>query len=144
MVVESQLDKKVVSYLAKAGITSIDLLVGTHPDADHIGGLIPVLEIVNVKKVLDSGKTHTTQTYLEYLTLIDEKNLPFEIPKARDTINIDQAVKIQILNSANPSSDNNDSTIVLKLTHGKVRYLLTGDATIKNEREMIQKYDVVA
>lgn len=136
--------EKIVSYLAKAGITSVDLLVASHPDADHIGGFIPVMQKVNVKKILDSGKTHTTQTYLDYLSLIDQKNIPFEVAKEGQLINLDSNLKIQILNSTNSSSDNNESSIVLKITHGNVNYLLTGDATVKNELEMIKKYNVKA
>lgn len=136
--------EKIVSYLAKAGITSVDLLVASHPDADHIGGLINVMERMNVKKVLDSGKTHTSKTYMEFLTVIDEKNIPFEVAKAGEFIKLDSDIKIQVLNSTNTSNNTNDSSIVLKITHGQVSYLLTGDATVKNEREMIQKYNVSA
>lgn len=136
--------EKIVSYLAKAGITSVDLLVASHPDADHIGGLIPVMEKIKVKKVLDSGKTHTSQTYFDYLTLIDKKNIPFEVAKAGQSVNLDSSLKVQVLNSTNSSNDNNESSIVLKITHGNVNYLLTGDVTVKNELEMIKKYNVKA
>ncbi|MER2171268.1 MAG: MBL fold metallo-hydrolase [Psychrobacillus psychrodurans] len=42
---------------------SLDYVVATHPDADHIGGLINVLESIPVKNFIDSGKAHTTNTY---------------------------------------------------------------------------------
>ncbi|WP_121615196.1 helix-hairpin-helix domain-containing protein [Virgibacillus halodenitrificans] len=136
--------QKVVDYLAKSGVKSIDLMVATHPDADHIGGLIDVLEQVPVKKVLDSGKTHTSQTYMEYLNLIDQKNIPMTVPNAGDFISLDNDLKIQVLNSTNSSSDNNESSIVLKLTDGKVKYLLTGDAGADNEAWMLPRYDLSA
>lgn len=136
--------EKVVSYLAKAGVTTIDMAVATHPDADHIGGLIHVLKNVNVNKVLDSGKTHTTKTYLEYLRVVDQRNIPFEVATAGSFINIDKNVKIQVLNSTHTSSDTNESSIVLKVTYGNISYLLTGDATINNEQEMIKKFNVSA
>lgn len=124
-------------------MTSVDLLVATHPDADHIGGLINVLQSVPVKKVLDSGKTHTTQVYYEYLSLIDSKNIPFEIAKTGQMINLDQKIAIQVLNSGDRNaSDNNDNSIVLKITYGNVSYLLTGDAGIPVEKDLISKFNV--
>ncbi|MGE8081451.1 S-layer homology domain-containing protein [Peribacillus loiseleuriae] len=134
---------KVVAYLKKAGVNSIDVLVATHPDADHIGGLISVLESIPVKKVLDSGKTHTTDTYYQYLSLIDSKNISFEVPTTGQTLAIDTSVKVQVLNSGDQNaSDNNDNSIVLKLTYGGVSFLLTGDAGIDIENKMISKFDL--
>nr|WP_240050999.1 lamin tail domain-containing protein [Metabacillus litoralis] len=135
---------KLISFLQEKGIQSIDLLVATHPDADHIGGLIDVLEQVEVKKVLDSGKPHTTQTYMEYLALIDQKNIPFEVAKKGSFITLDSDIKIQVLNSLNSSEDLNDSSVVLKLTYGVVDFLLTGDAGIENEADMVANYNLEA
>ncbi|MFC7060785.1 S-layer homology domain-containing protein [Halobacillus seohaensis] len=136
--------EEVVSYLKQANIDSIDLVVATHPDADHIGGLIDVLEQVKVNKVLDSGKTHTTDTYLEYLQLIDQKNIPFAEATAGETLNFDNLLDIKVLNSKNSSSDNNESSIVLKVSHNEIDFMLTGDASVDNEQEMLQNYDVEA
>ncbi|MGP4061493.1 S-layer homology domain-containing protein [Halobacillus sp. H74] len=136
--------EEIVDYLASSGIDSIDIMVATHPDADHIGGLIDVLEQVDVKKVVDSGKSHTTDTYMEYLTLIDQKNIPFETPSAGDTLNLDDILDIKVLNSLHSSSDNNESSIVLKVSHNQIDFMLTGDASVDIEQEMIQQYDVEA
>ncbi|GAB4073733.1 S-layer homology domain-containing protein [Barrientosiimonas marina] len=132
----------VVDYLHQEGIESIDLLVATHPDADHIGGLIDVLKQFNVDRVLDSGKSHTTQTYEEYTDVIDKKNIPMDTAASGEMLDLDKRLDIKVLNSKNTSSDNNDSSIVLKLTQGDVDYLLTGDATTKNEQKMMENYDV--
>ena len=50
----------VLSSLRDHNITNIDVVVATHPHADHIGGLIGVIENVNVSEVMDSGQTSTT------------------------------------------------------------------------------------
>lgn len=135
--------EKVVSYLKKAGVTSIDVLIATHPDADHIGGLTDVLESIPVKKVMDSGKVHTTETYFGYLSLIDSKNISFEVPKTGQVLNIDSSLNIQVLNSGDRNvSDNNENSIVLKITYGTVSFLLTGDAGTEVEDEMIKKFNV--
>lgn len=135
---------KVVSYLRSQGVSTIDIMVATHPDADHIGGLIDVLEQLEVKKVLDSGKSHTTETYLEYLTLIDEKEIPFEVAKEGSFVEFDNQVQVQVLNGLNEGNDNNESSVVLKVTQGTIDFLLTGDASVANEADMVRKYNVEA
>ncbi|GAE92439.1 hypothetical protein JCM21714_1441 [Gracilibacillus boraciitolerans JCM 21714] len=135
---------EVIAHLTKRGVSKIDLLVNTHPDADHLGGLIDVLETFSVEKVLDSGKVHTTQTYTDYLTLIDQKDIPFEVAQEGQFIEFDENVIIQVLNSTNDSSDLNESSVVLKVIHEDVSVLLTGDATMENEEEMMKKYNVDA
>ncbi|MFT4415333.1 MBL fold metallo-hydrolase [Fredinandcohnia humi] len=136
--------EKVVSYLKQVGVSTIDLLVSTHPDADHIGGLEDVLNNFTVKKILDSGKTHTSLTYLDYLALIDAKNIPFEVAKEGSSISLDNAVQIKVLNSASGTEDNNESSVVLKITYGEIDFLYTGDAEVEQEAEMVAKYDVEA
>ncbi|MFC2947695.1 helix-hairpin-helix domain-containing protein [Virgibacillus sediminis] len=135
---------EVVAYLQEQGIDTIDLLVATHPDADHIGGLIDVLEQIQVNQVLDSGTPHTTQTYMDYLTLIEEKNIPFQVAWTGQTIPFDENLDLQVLNSSEDSSDSNESSIVLKLSHGSVDMMLTGDADDDAEQRMVDKFDVEA
>mgnify|MGYP001145625217 CR=1 FL=1 len=71
-----------VNYLNSLGINSLDLVIGTHPHADHIGGLINVLEAIPVKEVIDPAVVHTTKTFEDYLTLIDEKDIIFSEGRA--------------------------------------------------------------
>ncbi|WP_406944502.1 S-layer homology domain-containing protein [Halobacillus sp. SY10] len=136
--------QEIVDYLSSAGINTIDLLVATHPDADHIGGLIDVLEQMKVNKVLDSGKSHTTDTYMEYLTLIDEKDIPFKEAYTGEMLNFDDVLDIKVLNSKHSSNDNNDSSVVLKVTHGEIDFMLTGDAPTDIETEMVSRFDIEA
>jgi competence protein ComEC len=135
---------EVSAYLRKQGVDTIDLMVATHPDSDHIGGLVDILQNFTVKKVLDSGKVHTTDTYREYLTLIDTKNIPMEVPAIGEYIDFDEHLSIQVLNSTNESSDTNESSIVLNIKHEDVDLLLTGDASNENEQEMINMFNVDA
>jgi competence protein ComEC len=135
---------KVVDYLTEHGVKSIDLLVATHPDADHIGGLVDVLQQVPVKNVLDSGRTHTTETYMEYLELIDQKNITFNVAKVGSKLTLDNDLTITVLNALNPNDDINDSSVVLKISYGTIDFLLTGDASIANEKSMIQQFNVKA
>lgn len=135
--------QQVVSYLRELGVSKLDIVVATHPDADHIGGLIPVLNSMTIEQFYDSGKVHTSQTFEEMLMLIDEKNIPYDVPTPGDNIKFDEDVTVKVLNANEQASDNNDASIVLKIVYGNVSFLLTGDAGIALEKEMMQ-YDVSA
>lgn len=130
--------QKVVSYLKELGVNKLDIVVATHPDADHIGGLIPVLNSIDIGQFYDSGKVHTSQTFEEMLTLIDTKNIPYNVPKTGDSIAFDDDINVKVLNANEHATDNNDASIVLKVTYGNVSFLLTADAGIALEKEMMQ------
>lgn len=130
--------QQVVSYLKELGVNKLDVVVATHPDADHIGGLIPVLNSIEIGQFYDSGKVHTSQTFEEMLTLIDEKNIPYNVPKTGDSITFDDDLQVKVLNANEETTDNNDASIVLKIAYGNVSFLLTGDAGVALEQEMLQ------
>src|SRR5262245_25888947 len=79
----------VLSTLQDHNITNIDVVVATHPHADHIGGLIGVIENVNVSEVMDSGQIHTTQTFEDWLNAIDAAQIPLSSLHGGDSINLD-------------------------------------------------------
>jgi competence protein ComEC len=136
---------KLASYLKSQGITQIDVMVSTHPHADHIGGLLTVLKQFPVKHVVDSGIVHPTQTYESYLTLIDQLNIPYTVGEAGQTIDLDPNVQVEVL--APPASHNdggvNENSIVLKVTYGSVSFLLMADAGIPEENQILASgYDI--
>lgn len=133
---------KVVSFIKSKGITKLDYVVATHPDADHIGGLISVLNSISIGTFIDSGKAHTTDTYYEMLQLIDTKNIPFKVPVEGEKIPLDSVLSLQVLNAAVAGDDNNEASLVLKMTYGKEAFLFMGDADVKSDNEMVLKYDM--
>ncbi|MFJ6264008.1 MBL fold metallo-hydrolase [Lysinibacillus xylanilyticus] len=130
--------QNVVSYLKELGVKKLDIVVATHPDADHIGGLIPVLNSIDIGQFYDSGKVHTSQTFEEMLTLIDTKNIPYNVPKTGDSIAFDDDINVKVLNANENATDNNDASIFLKIAYGNVSFLLTADAGVSLEKEMMQ------
>lgn len=129
--------QEIVAYLKEQGVQKLDAVVATHPDADHIGGLIAVLNSIEIGEFYDSGKVHTSQTFEEMLTLIDTKNISYNVPKTGDTLAFDEEVSVKVLSADETASDNNDASIVLKVTYGDVSFLLTGDAGVALEKEML-------
>jgi len=137
--------EELLVYLKKKRIRKIDLLITTHPDIDHIGGLVPVIEKLKIKRVLDSGKLHSTKTYRAYLRAIRQKKIPFEIAEQNDYIQIDSKLVIQVINAFDrDKKDNNEASIVLKISHGAVSFLMMADAEIEQEKEIMKQYDLEA
>ena len=114
------------------------LIVGTHPHADHIGGLPAVIEEFEVKKIYDSGRVHTTKTYENHLELIDEEDIPFDTPRRGDIIELGD-LRFKVLHPGENVEDYslNDASIVLMLEYENVSFLFTGDAEYEAEMEML-------
>ncbi len=134
----------VVRKLEEKRIGGIDLVVSTHPDIDHIGGLITVLQQVPIRMVLDSGKRYNSYTYLEYIRTIRKRNIPFIFAKEGQYLPIDPTVAIQVLNNGKAKEQNNEASIVLKMRYKHADFLLMGDADTATEELIIKKYDVHA
>ncbi|MBO8126614.1 MAG: helix-hairpin-helix domain-containing protein [Firmicutes bacterium] len=132
----------VVKYLKAQGVQQIDVLIGTHPHADHIGGLLAVLDSFEVKQVYDSGQIHTSKIFENYLKKLDAKNIPFQLARAGDKIDLAPQVDLTVLWPTGPRKimdygSLNEASIVLFLRYGKVGFLFTGDAGQEAELEMI-------
>jgi competence protein ComEC len=117
---------------------SLDLVVLTHPEEDHITGLVDVLARYDVGQVLDSGQGCDTATCEAWRKQIEEKQIPYQRAEAGMTIEIGQAVRLHVLHPpatllADTSSDINNNSIVLRLEYGRFSALLTGD--IEDEAE---------
>ena len=136
---------RVESYLRDHGVSSLDLVVATHPHEDHIGGLLKVLNDFPVKQVLDSGQPDTSQTYESFLTLIDNKNIPYKVCERGQTIDLDPSLKIEVISppAVHFSDDLNQNSIVLKITYNQVSFLLMGDAGFEAENSIMDAgYDL--
>lgn len=129
----------IIDYLRDNNVTSLDYVVATHPDADHIGGLIPVLQTIPIGHFIDSGKVHTSKTYEEMLMLINEKDIPYSVPTVGEQIDLDGAIETVVVHSDEEAVDNNDASIVLRLVYGDISFLLTGDAGINIEKQLLDR-----
>ncbi len=143
MLIDSgEIDKgdDVATYIKNEGIKSLDYVVATHPHSDHIGGMYAILNDFPIKHFVDSGYTYSSKTYENILTTIDKKNIPFETPKRGDKINFTSDIDVQVLNPGSTyfADDVNQNSVVLKITDGKVTFLLMGDAGIEAENEIMK------
>jgi competence protein ComEC len=121
----------------------IDLMILTHPHADHVTGLIDVIKNYQVEKILYTGATHTAPSYLEWLKLVRDKKIPLTIIDRPQTIKLGEDCEIQIIypfdSFAGRSVANlNNSSIVFRLIYGQTNFLFMGDAEKEVEDELIK------
>jgi hypothetical protein len=121
--------QKVIGYLQTLNVTRIDFVVATHPHADHIGGLITVLEeysIFQIPVVIQSGDEATTVTYQDYIASLGSRTV--QVAVRGSIIVLDEGVNITILNPTSPLEfdEANDNSIVMMLRVYNVTFLFTG------------------
>ncbi len=119
---------------------SIDVVIATHPDADHIGGLLDILNRYNVDLVIEPGLESDTTVYKEFKKIIKDKKIKKILARRGMKINFDKTAYIDILFPDRDVSgmDSNDASIVAKLVYGKTSYLFTGDSPLKIENYLIE------
>lgn len=132
----------ILPFLKKKGIKRIDTLIATHPDGDHIGGLLAVLDSdIQIDKVLDSGYRHTSYTYRDFLKKIERsRGTKYYQPRAGQVLDWGDGVKAQVLSPAHLFRDSNNSSIVIKLEFGDISFLFTGDVEKEAEGKMVSRY----
>jgi len=127
----------VLAYLQGQGVADIDLLVATHPHADHIGGLPDVLGQYQVNEIWVSGDTATSQTYQNFATAVAAEGAPVREVERGYTTQM-EGLDVVVLNPGSElTGDPNEDSVVFRLTCGGVSVLLMGDATTDSEASML-------
>ena len=121
---------------------SIDVVLATHADQDHIGGLVEVLKRFKVGLFVETNTTSTSAVYRELEDLIKEKNIKKEIITSPEIVNLGSGAEFDILFPMQNTAgwDTNDSSIVGKLIYGNNSFLLTGDLPQKMEKYLVGEY----
>ncbi|QTM98990.1 MBL fold metallo-hydrolase [Sediminibacillus dalangtanensis] len=129
-------NKDVVDYLHSQGISQIDIAIGTHPDADHIGQLDKVVSQFEVGEVWMSGNTSTSDTYQRVMEAIDSTQTGYEEPRMGDIFDIGD-LQVEVLYPASISGETNQESLAFKMSYGDIDFIFTGDAEKAQEQEMI-------
>lgn len=124
-------------YLQKQGITSLDYVVGTHPDADHIGGLDVIITKFDCGTIFMPDVSNDTNTYRDVLDAMKYKEYSVTIPEVGDTYPLGDATFTIIAPNRNYTEVNNDS-IGIRVEHGDNTFLFVGDAESESETDMMQ------
>lgn len=130
-------EEQMVKYLEQYGVDRLDIVIGTHPDADHIGGLDAVINNVDVGKIYMPKVQANTKTFESLLRSIKNKRLKVTTAKAGLQLEWDEQVDITMIAPVVNGLDNNNMSAVIKVNYGDASFLLTGDASSASEKEMI-------
>jgi competence protein ComEC len=127
-----------VPLLDARGVDALDLVVITHPHADHIGQFDAVMDAYPVDEVWWSGSVTTSQTFERAVTALERSDAAYEEPRAGDRTTIGPLT----IDVVNPPvgvglSDLHDAGVGMRVTYGDVRFLFTGDAESSTERRMV-------
>ncbi|MFZ2205828.1 MAG: ComEC/Rec2 family competence protein [Minisyncoccia bacterium] len=120
---------------------SIDAVVITNPDADHIGGFLDILKTYQVGEVFSSGTISDSKTYKNLETEIKNKNIPNTLVKKGMRLDIGGGAVIDILFPDRDVSawSTNDGSVVARLSYGNTSIMLTGDATKVTEKIILSE-----
>lgn len=129
--------RRIVQYLKDQGITKLDYIIGTHPHADHIGGMDDVIKSFDIGAVIMPKVTHTTKTFEDVVLAIKDKGLKITNPKVSETFNLGDAKFTINAPNSEKYDDFNEYSVITKLVYGQNSFLFTGDAEQISEGEVV-------
>jgi competence protein ComEC len=120
----------------------IDVVIATHPDADHIGGLVDVLNRYMIHSFIEPGSKSDSGVYKELTSAIDAGNLPHFYARQGMTIDMGEGALVKILFPDRDASglETNISSVITRVLYGSSSAILTGDSPQAIEREMVRTF----
>ena len=137
-------EKIVLPFLYRQGVRFIDAVILTHPDNDHLQGLLSVLKNLRVGLVLDSAQKSDNPYYPQFLKIIKEKNIPYQVARKGEILNLGKGIKAYLLHPevpllSNTNADINNNGVVLKLIYKKVSFLFMADLEEEGEDRLLSE-----
>lgn len=125
---------------------SLDLVVLTHPDYDHLRGLLDVLDRYKVENILWTGALRETKTFGTWLEKLDAENANVVIAQKGQSIRAGDSQfyvfhPFESLEGVMMEKGSNESSIVMKLVYGQNTFLFTGDISKKEESGILVRSD---
>ncbi len=120
---------------------TLDAIIITNPDTDHIGGFSDVLDTYKVSVVFEPGTLNDSKTYQTLEEKIKDKNIPNVLARRGMRIDIGGGAVIDILFPERDVADwtTNDGSLVAKLSYGNTSIMLTGDSTAVTEKIILEE-----
>ena len=121
----------------------IDVVIATHPDADHISGLVDVLKNYSVDEVIESGAESQSQVFGTMEKIISDKKVEKQIARRGMKIKLSDDANLEIFSPTDAivtglkKDDTNSASIVAKLTYGENSFLFTGDFPLELENQLV-------
>nr|WP_258360284.1 DNA internalization-related competence protein ComEC/Rec2 [Moorella sulfitireducens] len=125
-------ERVVVPFLHRQGVRRLDVVISTHPDADHLGGLMAVIREMPVALVVVPPlRGEMADAYRPFLAELRARGIPWQQAGRGDALALDPALSIQVLHPGMEISgsnfDSNNNSLVLKVVYRQFSLLLSGD-----------------
>lgn len=127
----------VQSYLMSQGVEKLDYVIGTHPDADHIGGLDVVIYKFDCDTIIMPDVANDTRTYDDVVQAMKSKGYQTTYPVVGETYTLGGATFTIVAPNADYGNDMNDWSVGVLVQNGNNRFLFTGDAEEKAEEDIL-------
>lgn len=117
----------------------LDVMIATHDDADHVTGLIPVLQKFQVGTIVTSPVEGESDIAYDLHARIDSEGGEHHVGERGDVIDFGDGVALYVLYPGTnllPKTDTNDASVSVMLTYGDISFLLTGDLPSKRESQL--------
>ncbi|EHL10038.1 hypothetical protein HMPREF9629_01030 [Peptoanaerobacter stomatis] len=140
---DEQHSSRTTGYIKSQGIEKLDLVIATHPDADHIGGMDKIIKNFDIGMFSMPLVSKDTKQYKEIKKELKNKKLKNKPLYTGDGLSIGKDIKLQILSPQKNKtySDTNEYSIVARLLYKEVSFLFMADATMENEIAIINDFD---
>ncbi|MHB8075343.1 MBL fold metallo-hydrolase [Desulfosporosinus fructosivorans] len=129
---------EVVNYLKSQGVKELTAIVATHPHEDHIGGLDTIIQSYPPKQVYMPNATSTTKTFEDFIKAVNASGAKKIRAKAGVKLDVSEISGLFLAPNSDQYEDLNNYSAVLKISFGKVSFMLTGDAEAVSEVEMLK------
>ncbi len=123
------------SYLKEQEITYLDYILASHAHEDHVGGLAGAMNYADVGAVYCPVTSYDSEPFGDFVKYVEKQNLEITVPEAGDTFNLGSAV-VEIL-GLNAEGEENDASMIVKISYGDTSFLFTGDAEREAEQALL-------
>lgn len=127
----------VVSYLKKQAVKQVDVMIASHYDADHLNGLVGILNVFPVKQVYDAKYTTDTRVYQSFKKYIQDHSIPEDVPGMRQSIQVGEATVSFIAPKSYGHKEVNDDSICIRVQFGETSFVIMGDPSADAEQQIL-------
>lgn len=130
----------ILSFLEENMITTIDYLIITHFDKDHVGGADKIIDAIGIGQIMQPDYVRDSKQYEEYAEAIKEKQIPVtELTEDMEFVLDDVEIAIYAPVADFAPGDDNNYSLVTSVIHGENKFLFAGDAEEIRLRELLDK-----
>ena len=139
---------EMVAQLQDMGIERLDIVVFSHPHADHVGGFVTLTEHFEVGQVYTNGHDYSTSTFQGAMAKIKELDIPCEILSDGDTFLFGEEVQVEVFAPTDEAVagvtelivDANDCSLAMRLSYGESSFWTSGDLYTTGEGELVDAH----